>query len=459
LSQRRHVVPAKIFAALASGGGGTPAATLLVAAQRSKRMLLHRAVLDRSLTADAEVRDELVRGYDLLAELQRRSPAAADAVELVTAYPAVTAWAAATLRALVRRDAPVPDPGYLLAMAAAAAVRAGVDVEIPVRVHSGRVMLPSLGVTRVSAGNGLATVRCGPGDVSVAILGSVVPVVSGLVPPEPASSGSAWWGSGSSGSGWIGLHRFTVSASGLRLDVVLDDVDRFNVPAGGDISSVDAVAVVRWEALLQQAWSLLARHHRDSATEVSALLSVLVPLATTGDRQVSATSRDAFGAVALSEPLSATLLAETLVHEVQHLKLGSLLDLVLLLSDDGEARWYAPWREDPRPLSGLLQGAYAHLGVAGFWRRQRWLEPEPMYGHMLFARWREQTLEVVRTLLDSGLLTPEGRAFVQRMRTTLDRWRHESVPGEAVEQARASALRHRRAWEHRHARVRTAEGR
>ena len=436
MSQRRHVVPAEIFAALASGGGGTPAATLLVAAQRSKRMLLHRAVLDRSVTADAEVRDELVRGYDLLAELQCRSPLAAEAVELVTAYPAVTAWAAATLRALVRRDAPLPDPGYLSAVAAAAAVRAGVDIEIPVRVHRGLVTLPSLGVARVPAGdNGLATVRCGLGDASVAIPGT------------------------GSGSGWTGLHRFAVSASGLRLDVVLDDADRFNVPAGSDISSVDAAAAVRWSVTLQQAWSLLARHHRDSATEVSALLSVLVPLATTGDRQVSATSRDAFGAVALSEPLSATLLAEILVHEVQHLKLGALLDLVPLLSDDGEARWYAPWREDPRPLSGLLQGAYAHLGVAGFWRQQRWLEQESMYGHTQFARWREQTLDVVGTLLDSGMLTPEGRAFVQRMRTTLDRWRHESVPGEAVEQARASAIRHRRMWELRHAEVRTTEGR
>ena len=29
---------------------------------------------------------------------------------------------------------------------------------------------------------------------------------------------------------------------------------------------------------------------------------------------------------------------------------------------------YVPWRDDPRPASGLLQGVYAHLGIARFRR-------------------------------------------------------------------------------------------
>ena len=27
---------------------------------------------------------------------------------------------------------------------------------------------------------------------------------------------------------------------------------------------------------------------------------------------------------------------------------------------------YLPWRDDPRPAAGLLQGAYAHVGVTEF---------------------------------------------------------------------------------------------
>jgi HEXXH motif-containing protein len=435
LSQRRHVVPAAIFAALASGNGGSLAAALLIAGQRSKRMLLHRAVLDHSADAALEPRQELIRGYGLLTDLQRRSPAAAEAIERVTAYPAVTAWAAATLRALVRRDAPLPDPGYLSAVAASAAVRAGVDIEIPVPVYRGLVVLPSLGVVRVSPTDhgGTATVRCGRGGSWID--GSAVPI-----PANPMQSLPTW----------TPLRRMGASVKGLELTVVIDDADPFNIPVHGDLRQLTTMEAARWHAALQSAWSLLTRHHRDSAAEVSAMLSVLVPLPTMGDRQVSKTSRDAFGAVALSEPLDGTSLAETLIHEVQHLKLGALLDLVPLLDDQGEARWYAPWRDDPRPLSGLLQGAYAHLGIVRFWRTQRWLEPRSMYGHVQFARWREQTWEVVRTLLASGRLTAQGRIFVDRMRTTLQTWLREPVPGEAVERACASAARHRRSWRQMH---------
>jgi HEXXH motif-containing protein len=60
----------------------------------------------------------------------------------------------------------------------------------------------------------------------------------------------------------------------------------------------------------------------------------------------------------------------TLVHEIQHLKLRALLDLITLTLPDDGSRYYAPWRPDPRPVSGLLQGAYAFLAVSVFWRRQ-----------------------------------------------------------------------------------------
>ncbi len=437
MSQRRHVVPAAIFAALASGNGGSPAAALLIAGQRSKRMLLHRAVLDHSATAAPELHEKLIRGYDVLTDLQRRCPAGADAVEYVTGYPAVTAWAAATLRALVRRDVPLPDPGYLSAVAASAAVRAEVDVEVPVPVRRGLVVLPSLGVARISPAehDGAATVRCGRDGPRIELRETAVPIST-----KP-SEALPWW---------TPVHHVCVSANGLGLAVVIDDADPFNVSLRGDLQQLTGMEAVKWRAALRSAWSLLTRHHRNSAEEVSVMLSVLAPLPTTGDQQVSRTSRDAFGAVALSEPPDCTSLAETLIHEVQHLKLGALLDLVPLLDDEGEPRWYAPWRDDPRPLSALLQGAYAHLGIVRFWRTQRWLEPRAMYGHEQFARWREQTWEVVQTLLDSGRLTPQGRIFVDRMRTTLKSWLREQVPGEAVERARASAARHRRAWGQMH---------
>jgi HEXXH motif-containing protein len=444
---RRHVVPADVFAALAAGGGGPRAVELLAAAQRSKRLLLLRAIRDGA-PADTGGRaaEGLVRAYDLLASLDAASPAAARAVEQVIAYPAVATWAAAAARTLLRRDGAVPDPGYLSAVAAAAAVRAGADASVRVPVVAGRVVLPSLGAARIgsSARGGEAAVRSGRDGAVVEAPGRSVRI--------PADPGRA------RGSGWSPLRRIELPGDGRGLAAVLDDIDPYSFPGRDRVLWLSDSELDRWRLTLADAWQLLLRLDPDgAAAEVAATVAVLVPVPAPPGRHVSATSRDAYGTVALSAPTGASPLAATLVHEVQHAKLGALLDLVPLLEGPADARWYAPWRDDPRPLGGLLHGAYAHLGVAGFWRRQRWLDAAPearMHAHAEFARWRDQTAEAVRTLRASGALTGAGERFVDGMAATLEQWQGERVPAEAAARARDAAERHRRAWKLRHARRR-----
>nr|SBO92703.1 Transcriptional regulator [Nonomuraea gerenzanensis] len=120
-----------------------------------------------------------------------------------------------------------------------------------------------------------------------------------------------------------------------------------------------------------------------------------------------------------------------------------LLYLVDLIKPDPEARYYAPWRRDPRPLSGLLHGTYAHLGVADFWRRQRQIDDSPM-AHAEFARWREAAAKTARVIYESTALTPIGRRFVDGMLRRLHTFAEEEVPLSAVELARAAAARHQR---------------
>ncbi|MEO3863072.1 HEXXH motif-containing putative peptide modification protein [Acrocarpospora sp. B8E8] len=110
--------------------------------------------------------------------------------------------------------------------------------------------------------------------------------------------------------------------------------------------------------------------------------------------------------------------------------------------------YYAPWRDDPRPVYGLLQGTYAFLGLTSFWRRQRLIEPisEQARAHTEFARWREAAYAATASLLDGKGLTPVGRDFVSVIRSTLEEWLTEPVPAAALNQARAAAIRHRREW-------------
>jgi hypothetical protein len=167
---------------------------------------------------------------------------------------------------------------------------------------------------------------------------------------------------------------------------------------------------------------------------------------------ISATSPAAFGAVATSWPPDPVTMAETLVHEFQHVKLCGLLDMMPLASSGGELV-YAPWRQDPRPAAGLLQGIYAHLGIVRFWQAQRQDETDPdaiLRAHVQFARWRSALTMAIDTLIRTGCLTPEGVRFVGLLRTPSQALAAEPVPDPASQIAREVALDHELTWQMRH---------
>jgi HEXXH motif-containing protein len=173
----------------------------------------------------------------------------------------------------------------------------------------------------------------------------------------------------------------------------------------------------------------------------------VVPLATPEDpeepvdRAVSAASRLAHGCVAFSDPADAATLALLLVHEVRHMTLGAALDLADLYEGGGRPRHHAPWRLDPRPVGALLQGAYAHIGVTEFWsaHRTRATGAERSTADLQFAYWREVTTRAVRTLAESGELTPLGVRFVDGLVTVTREWWEEMVGAGLAAQARDRA--------------------
>ncbi|HEX6347276.1 aKG-HExxH-type peptide beta-hydroxylase [Umezawaea sp.] len=377
---RPHSLSGADFAALARGGGGTGAVRALVAARRSRTLLLLRFVVGRDPSAR--------QAFEVLAEARRVAPAE---VERLLDDPAVSAWATRTAVALGRgRGA---RPAELAHVAAAAAVRAGLDVALDFPASDG-FPLPSLGhVDRPVRG----TVR--------------VDRLEWRPTPEIAVGGGVVFR----------LERWSGVPDALRVDPRAD--------------------VARWRERVTAAWDLLALRHPAVAEEVAAAVTVLAPLRSAEGGMSSATLGDAFGCVFLSLGPDARSVAVTLAHEVQHTKLVALMDLFPLLRPDPGRRFYAPWRDDPRPLAGLLHGTYAHLGVAGFWRREREADED---GHVEFARWRTAALDTTATMLGSGGLTAIGRDLVTGMAEVLAEWADEPVPPAALERARALADEHRR---------------
>jgi HEXXH motif-containing protein len=215
---------------------------------------------------------------------------------------------------------------------------------------------------------------------------------------------------------------------------------------------IGAPELAHWRRALDGAWRQMVDHHWTLAEETLDTVVTLTPITAPGGRtHTSATARHAFGNLGLSTPISPTLLALTFAHEVQHAKLTALLDLVeLTLPEDG-SRYYAPWRPDPRPASGLLQGVYAHLGVAGFWRRHRHTVAgeEARQAHADFAHWRRSTVDASRALAGSGRLTAEGAEFLAATDRTLRSWLVEPVPVEAEEAAESAARAHLERWRER----------
>jgi uncharacterized protein len=426
-----HQVPSDLFAAMAAGRGGPSMVEILKRAQHSKHALLLRGVVTTAQMGGHAEQTRARRGYDLLTMVEGCAPGT---VSAVIRHPSVGAWAYRTLAAL-RGGAQLSgaSPGGLAAVAAAAAIRAGVPAEIEVPASGGIVMLPSLGAVGPVMDE-TATVRTIDGLAEVVADGLHVKIPRNYRDRAPR---------------WRPL-RAIQSGS---LELLVDDVDPFRMPAAPNLATtVDADT---WSPVFLAAWTLLAQQHPALAEEIAGIVSVVVPLAPPPLGLVSSSSPETFGAIALSEPSDPCMLASTLAHEVQHVKLSALIDLIPLTRPDDGRRFYAPWREDPRPVSGLLQGAYAYVGVSGFWRRQRELDQD-LGAQVEYTRWREAAALVAASLRSSGQLTVAGDQFVRGMAATLSAWRAEEVPEIAREQANAENERHMTRWEAKYGPIRVS---
>lgn len=426
--QKIHRIPATTFAALAEGSGGSAGARCLVGAQYSKHVLLLRRVagLARSATSDAAC---LARhAYDQIATLQAEHEQAAAAV---IRHPAVGAWAKEAGDALAAPErASAVDLTWMSAVAAAVAIRSRSQFSAELVPTDGAVLIPSLGRAATLTGGIRVT---GHGTE-----------LDGVPLPADLNLDAARWQA---------MRRLCATSEGRAIELAIDDLDPYRAPGmanAGDRLSVAEVA--RWQSVFEDAWDLLIRQHPAVAEEIAIMVRVLTPLRSPAGGHVSATSRDASGAVFLSAPPDAVSLAVTLTHEVQHAKLSTLLDVVqMTLPDDGR-RYYAPWREDPRPVSGLLQGAYAFLGVAGFWLRQSLLA-DGESATAEFARWLGAVRLVIDTLLDCGRMTDPGMAFLSGMDVTLRRWEAERLPAAALNAASQASEEHRERWRQRNGEI------
>ncbi|WP_245645245.1 HEXXH motif domain-containing protein [Pseudonocardia acaciae] len=414
-------------------------------AERSRRLLLLRALVEETMKSP-ELAGPLPPpddAWELLARVQENAPAALD---VVLAHPYTGTWAGYTTR-LVRNRITGACPtwmhvGHLHALAAAAAIRAGLDFQTRIPLWNGGAILPTLGLARLAADSpwSVARVCREHGRVEVSGEGGTV-----RLPTAVAADAPGWWG----------IPRLTVRAGGRELSVHLDDLDPYRglyepVPP----QRIEDTERSAWRALLDEAWRLIAAHLPDTADALSAGLDAIVPGPLDPFRISSSSTGEAFGSAIISRPPDAAGLAATLLHEFHHIRLGGLLHLTRLHDADPRERFYTPWRDDPRPIAGVMQGAYAFFGVTACWRAiaRAGTGAGQRRASFEFAHWREQTWRVLRVLRAAAALTPAGRRFTDGIAERLGPWRDEPVPADLGALARAVGADHYAGWRLRHLR-------
>jgi HEXXH motif-containing protein len=431
------------FDELAIGAGSPAVIAKLREGQWSRRLIMLRAFYEAA-TADPGSFDPLDQVDAAWQALERAHETAPDPVAAIIMHPQVGSWLAYALRRFRGgADSPAPlyvDFGQFNALALAAAAAAGQTYSTSVPLRDGRLMLPCLGMVEFAG--------CSPWEIADA----------------ETKDGRIWFQHGgrqievpetpdADTDGWLPLRRLEVEAGGVRLSLVLDDLDPMRDLADPiPPARLSAAGVARWAELLQGAWSILVTDHRPVAEALAAGVTSLVPLpAGDGWDTRSASTGDAFGAIMCSPPPDAATLAVSLWHEFMHIKLGGLMHLIPLTDGPGEPVRYAPWRDDPRPLAGLLQGVYAFSGIAAFWRRQRLASGSPI-DDFEYAYARTQTIEGLDNARKTDGLTEYGGRFIDRLAAELDGWRDDVIGDEAERLAALVADSHRAGWRIRHCR-------
>ncbi|MFD7494872.1 HEXXH motif-containing putative peptide modification protein [Streptomyces sp. NPDC059832] len=417
--------------------GDSDTLQVLVRDQDTRRLLLLRALLDAAEAAPAAVcpprsLDRLRQDWALLETAER---ADRTAVRTVLLHPLAGPWAQRCLRGL-SGSGPLAGPGpgpelradldHLGALAAAAAIRVGIPFTTRLAAHDGLLSLPTLGALRTASE--AVDITFSDGDLS--IRQEVGEPLSAHTQPDGTT--------GSADPRWLPVLALPAVQSGIG-PVPLDDVDPYRTDGSGlqphglsAATHIDDHERKAWAESWTGAAPLLRVGGEHRLTEAAVLLRCLVPLGPPpgsgpmgeSAAHCSGTRREAFGAVLSSKPATPAYFASTLVHELQHTKLAALGALVPLHHEDPEPRHFAPWRSDPRPFDGLLQGAYSHIALADYWQRFALSARRVTHRDLAWAehaRCREQVGAVLPVLAGSAALTREGRVLVNEMITLYHR--------------------------------------
>ena len=394
---------------LALPTGNTPLVRALYLKRYHKTLVILQQ-LHQKLGAEAP---DLVEqtGFAELFTILSTFPAAAQ--KAILTYPAAVFWAERAWN-LARRQSHIRFPEMHMQthleefgrIVLAAAAKAGVrDFECVTWTDAnGRLVLPGSHIylegpnltayqrLKVKAHNGVITARAmdGARETQLKLAQNQVPIIAG-----------------------------SLELNAVDLDLQLPGHGSFVFDQAGPEE------LIKWRSTLEQSLFWVDECSPALTEELLMSLRAIVPVRSAAvNVHASASFREASGLIALSWTPDASVMVEALVHEYHHQKLNALLNLdPLIVGPSTEAIYYSPWRDDARPLLGVLHGAYAFQAVLQFWKSLFAADIPLLQEARIRQRMyllKGQVRSALNTLRAEALFSPLGEALVDAMSDHLD---------------------------------------
>jgi hypothetical protein len=195
---------------------------------------------------------------------------------------------------------------------------------------------------------------------------------------------------------------------------------QFNAGSEYGIEIDSTIDVPSWETATRSALELIALSH-DNYTLVQTFVSYIVPLK---QREVvqnlSFSSREMPNVIFKNNEVSPLRFGETLVHEADHQFFYALEECHMFWTIEPRfqaAAHFSPWRDDSRPLDGILRGLSAFTRVALYYvgvLRNDFDHFVEVAGPLLMQRIVE-CMDAASTLTQSEQLSLAGTAYVYEL--------------------------------------------
>ncbi|MFI0936104.1 radical SAM/SPASM protein FxsBH, inactivated beta-hydroxylase extension form [Streptomyces sp. NPDC021019] len=285
--------------------------------------------------------------WRLAATLEAATPGA-EALDTVLAHPYTRTWLVGALEDVdAGRGLTGPAAERLGATVAAAAVRAGHDLSVPVAYRDGGLYLPTLGTVLLGGPGerGTAVVRATGDGFRVRRPEDAPGTELRIAPDEPE------------GPHWLPVRVLRRAPAPVLL---LDDLDPlrdcFDAPATDRLEAEEAEA---WAHRVGEAWSLLADAVPGQAAEAALTLTTLTPLFT-GDVEPG---RHGPGALGVGPSVEPNALALGLLSGLRRAKLRALGEVTDLYALDGTWEHRTPWGNEHVTFSRLLAETFERAGL------------------------------------------------------------------------------------------------